>query len=703
MADSAAAATEASSAGAVAATVTEGPPAGAGDGDAPQPHDGGTPLAAGGSSSSSDNEGPPLQQQLTAEEEATTSEGEKGQPSPARGGADEMGVAPEAVAAAAEEGFDEPPESSLLLVAGCDAGVSACFEVNDALARACAPDAPMSQRTALIARLLQLWVALCATTPALLSELVGVYVRAATTAAAAAAPAAAAAAAAAAGAGTAAASNSAAVAGASPILAMLRAEATPLLRALAKALPGHHAEVLRLLLSPQQLPASVEGGGGGAPAAAGGGPPQPLGLHPAAGPFLHFACSVLIDDACEALAPVAAAVAEREAAAGAAGESLAPPAGGPRPLLVPAARMTALSSVLPHLLATARSVRLLPPAGEGGEQPLGDCPDVVLAGSLPYGGFGSLGDFATASFAALLPPGELRGLLDRTLEAGTPQALRYLLSTRLLRTPHVAPSIPLPELGALLLEGGDVLLKREGGCSLAEKLQLVGEVTNALFERPAGGAAAAAAAAQHSLFNDAAVLGAIGKTVDRALARWQAGCGKGAPPPSPCVPLLLMKCVLLLVNGSVDQRGGAVGVLTQLLKRMGASVFEPPEPGITRWSSTGNASGASVWDGFIRVVKAALPLSFMLLPALPEAHLRLLLEAKSEGVLRDRFRTWFASWSGRDTSPPYVRAIVAALPPPAVAPPKPAAVAGGGGSGAAGATAAPVAPAVTRAPAAGGV
>jgi hypothetical protein len=90
-----------------------------------------------------------------------------------------------------------------------------------------------------------------------------------------------------------------------------------------------------------------------------------------------------------------------------------------------------------------------------------------------------------------------------------------------------------------------------------------------------------------------------------------------------------------------------------------------------------------VWDGFIRVVKAALPLSFMLLPALPEVHLRLLLEAKSEGVLRERFRTWFASWSGRDTSPPFVRAIVAALPPPVVAPAKPAAAAAAVGAAAA--------------------
>lgn len=610
------------------------------------------PPSPGAPAEEGDDEGqPPASKRARADPEAT----ESSSPTPA--GEDEHSGAPEGEepesaaeeAPADEERGDAQPrigkeegaeggeageeEAPLLLTAGCDAGVSACYEVNDALARACSPGAPLSHRTALTSRLLQLWVALCTVQPELLCELTAVYARAAA-AAVLAAPAAAAPAAAD---GKPVVTAAAAITAASPILAALRSETAPLLRALARSLPGHHAQVLRLLLAG---PGSPPGGGDSNSDARA--PGSLALLDPSAAPFLQYALGLLADDACDALAPVALAIADK-AKAPLSEDAPSPPPNRP----AQPATLMALSPVLPQLLEAARAVRVV---GSGSES----------SGSLPFGGFASMADFASAPFAALLPPDELRGLLHRTFAHGSAEAIRYALATRSLRTARCEPPIGLDELGALMIEGGDTVLARE--VPLADKLRLVGEITDVLFDRGSGGAGPA--------FGHPAVLGAVQRTVDRAINR-HAAPGGAPPAGQPGVPLLLMKCVLLLVQASPDSRGPAVGALTHLLKRMGQAVFEPPEPGIAKWSAEGNASGASVWDGFVRVVKAALPISFMLLPSLPEKHLRLLLNAKTEGVLRDRFRSWFSTWQARDGCPRFVHNIIADLPPPVAAPPKP--------------------------------
>jgi hypothetical protein len=159
------------------------------------------------------------------------------------------------------------------------------------------------------------------------------------------------------------------------------------------------------------------------------------------------------------------------------------------------------------------------------------------------------------------------------------------------------------------------------------------------------------------------------------------------------------------VQAAPDGRGAAVGLVGSLVGRLGTAMFEPAEPGLRAWAAEGDASGASVWDGFVRLVKSCVPISLMLLPQLPRESLRLLLHAKGEGVLRDRFRTWFAAWPGRDTAPAYVKLLLAELPAAVVPPPRPAA-AGAGAAAAAAATGAAAAvetpaDAVTPAPATG--
>jgi hypothetical protein len=619
---------------------------------------------------------------------AEKAEGDAASPAAKRARADSGAGAPEGGegAADAEDAAEvAAPPPAPLLTAGCDASVGVCYEVNDLIGRACGhpPQAAgagaegggsggstLALRTALTSRLLQLWVALCTVKPELLSELTAVYVRAAT--APPHAPAATAAAAAGGAEGAAAApapaAAAAAVTAALPVVISLKTETAPLLRALARAIPGHHAQVLRLLLQQQHGPAHGEGGGASAPAPSS---PSQLQVDAAALPFVQYALTLLVDDATELLAPAVAAALDGKkdgalggssgsstAAAGGASSSssssssaaatasskekdAAAAAAAAPPPSVHAAALTGLSDLLPALMAAARDVAV-------GELSAADA-DVIA----PVGGYASLADMLAAPFAGLLPPAPLARLLDRSCAHASADGLRYLLSSRLLRTPRALPSLPPEELGALLVEGGDRVLARE--VPLADKLRLVGEITALLFDRAPG-----------APFTDAAVQAALARAAERATARFTAAAkaagASGSPPPAgPAVPLLFMKCVLLLVSASPDSRGGVLGMLGNLLKRLGgAAVFEPLVPAVTKWSSEGASGAAPVWDGFVRVLKAALPISFMLLAQLPEGHLRALLTAKNEGVLRDRFKSWFATWPGRDGAPPHVRAVLEA-------------------------------------------
>ena len=214
-----------------------------------------------------------------------------------------------------------------------------------------------------------------------------------------------------------------------------------------------------------------------------------------------------------------------------------------------------------------------------------------------------------------------------------------------------------------------------------ERLRFLQDLTNAMFSLPPAAAAGSAGGGlAGGAFNDAALLACLSRVAERASAAWsgddlRAG---GGPPPrrQPALPALLMRAVLLMLQGRAEARGTLVAIVGGTLHRLGGAAFEPIEPRIRAWAEGGGADGAVVWDGFVRVVKAAVPLSLELLARLPPEHLRLLLlgpGGKREAVLRSRFMAWFATWQGRGAAPSYVRAVVAEA--------QTAAATGGGGAG----------------------
>jgi hypothetical protein len=430
------------------------------------------------------------------------------------------------------------------------------------------------------------------------------------------------------------------------VLEAMQADMVPLLRKLAQDLPGSHAAVVALACPP-----SV-----GATNAA-------VGAAHVAMPLVRFIAQTLCDDAVQSAAAVVragSAVSEHDASStGTAGGSKVPPA--------------ALLAASPALVSLVTAVRSLTWAL------------VPAAPAQPRAAAGARSDAPTvpdllATCAAVLPAADVRGAVAAIVSGGTVATLAYLLQ-RLLHTPHASPDLSAEDAVACVISEGDTVMSREA--TAGDRWRLAQQVANVIFEDRAS-------------FPEAVVLGGLQRVMEAAAghrgamhrgsagilaAPVAAGAAQGAAAPG--VPVLLMLCCIMAGQHFPAARPALSTHLSNLVRTLGPATFEPLDSLQRQWPA--DATAVPVWDGFVRLVKALIPSSLPVLVTVPAPHLRLLLTAKSEAVLRDRFRAWFATWAQAASAPPHVKLVLGEV----------AAAAAGGSASAAASNAArpgPVAP-----------
>ena len=166
-----------------------------------------------------------------------------------------------------------------------------------------------------------------------------------------------------------------------------------------------------------------------------------------------------------------------------------------------------------------------------------------------------------------------------------------------------------------------------------ERLQLLTAVSGALFSERL-----------REVFSVPVLLGGLRRVVDGAIAAHAADRAL-----RPVAPVLLMRVLVLTVQAHAATRAGLAELLTLLLRRCGASVFEAAAP----------AAGAPVWEGFVMLVKGLVPLSLPLAALLDEPLLAALVAR--EANLAQRLRTWAAALApqAREALPEHVRRLLA--------------------------------------------
>ena len=564
----------------------------------------------------------------------------------------------------AREHDSQPTE---LLLDGGMANIDLCLRLSELVASVACGGATAT-RTSLAARGVQLWVALCVGQPALLPELIDVY--AAEEAA-----------------------RQRSEGSASPVLAVIRSEVAPLLRALCSATPGGPCSVVAYLLGwpiastaisatryVQQKSESMQSGAAisyrireivrlGARLRS----PTTCTIS-----LLHYGISILLEEAIGGR-PV---IAVRASDSGSFGRGDTPS---------PEARV--LHAEYPSLALLIAALTATPHASAP-----------IIAG------FPAV-DAMSVPIIALLQPPEVRGILFRfVVSSGTTVAAAVYLLGRILMTSGVAPPIAAEDVLVAILDAGDQLFY---GVSMhaslppgttpalgvtgvdagnvaqgavrtlrtsvsSERLTFLLEFTALVFGGEANTNSAAPLKLPPNLVATTARLGALSRAGDRASAAYEgADLGStGGPTPrrQPALPFLYMRCALLLAQSQPDARGALVAVISAVLSRLGGAAFEPIEPSLRAWAQGGsipssgsdptavNSHAVPVWDGFVRLVKAAAPLSLELLPKLPPDHLRLLIcgpGGKREAVLRERFVSWLRTWPARTVAPAYVARIAA--------------------------------------------
>ena len=227
--------------------------------------------------------------------------------------------------------------------------------------------------------------------------------------------------------------------------------------------------------------------------------------------------------------------------------------------------------------------------------------------------------------AALLLQDELRTLVRATLARGTAADVKALVA-RLYSTSAgvgvggvgggvaILPALNADELLAELLVAADAANAREDLATERERLQLLTSVTTAAF-----------APSAREFFSQGALLNALRRLVDSASISGDK---------RPAVPTLFPRAVALTIQAHPATRAGVAELLASLLRRCGVRVFDLGAP----------AAGSPIWEGFLLLMKALVPLSLPIAAYLDESFLAALIVR--EAPLAARLRTWAAASAG---------------------------------------------------------
>jgi hypothetical protein len=366
-----------------------------------------------------------------------------------------------------------------------------------------------------------------------------------------------------------------------------------------------------------------------------------------------------------------------------------------------AAEVLDSGSTLPDLIVLARKLHL---------QSDSSSTDVPTSEAPLMHGFPA-SHFFLFPFAAVLSPAEIQQTLTLILKNGTPGALQSFLA-RLVRSPFVHARIAAVDLGVFLINQSDVIMARQDRKALAKV------ATDMMFEDSANRA---------DVFTSVVVTEIFSVLVNGAIARAQllqlrpvlpaAASANAAPPavdsggssPGPVLSEFFMRALLHCQKSHPELRGKLRGLLSALLLRAGPAALESIGQ-VKAWAAAGGGAaaltapdpiksepravdavkseplkeaGASVpvapvaalpppiWIAFLLFVKADVPYALELLTHLPNGFLAVLLTGSPrDAVLRDRFRTWFGTWSDRAKAPAHVHDLIKSLAPaPVTAPP----------------------------------
>jgi hypothetical protein len=242
-----------------------------------------------------------------------------------------------------------------------------------------------------------------------------------------------------------------------------------------------------------------------------------------------------------------------------------------------------------------------------------------------------------APFLALLPAAEVRPALTALASVAAPGTLRYAVQ-RLLHTPNAPPALSAEEVFASLVHAADAIPAR-AEVTPAERVGLLTEASAALFD-------------EKGVMTDRVVQAGLQRVMVEAVGR-----ARAAPDAVAVLPVLAMRCIAVAARMYPELRSALVEQLLALLRTVGGAAFESLDA-IRSWPAEEAVAAGPRWDGFTRLVKLTVPLSFSLLLVLPEPHLQLLLGGKGEAELRRRATKWFSTLPGAASAPAHVRALL---------------------------------------------
>jgi hypothetical protein len=203
------------------------------------------------------------------------------------------------------------------------------------------------------------------------------------------------------------------------------------------------------------------------------------------------------------------------------------------------------------------------------------------------------------------------------------------------------PSLPPDEVMSIIITEADSINKQTG-LEMKEKVLLLTAASNAIFQGQIA----------KTVFTLPVIVDGLRRIVEDSIARHAAdkSC-------RPVVPVLLMRCFVITSQTFPASRSGVVELLSTLLRNCRMHLFEANAAGPT----TDGAGGATpVWDGFVMLCKALVPISLqMVAELLDEQHLAAIVA--KEGALLQRLKTWMASLTPENLKsvPPFARKILA--------------------------------------------
>lgn len=285
--------------------------------------------------------------------------------------------------------------------------------------------------------------------------------------------------------------------------------------------------------------------------------------------------------------------------------------------------------------------------------------------------------------AALLQPADLTVLLRAAINHGSAPTVRYAVQ-RALHTPRALPAAVQPdELMCTLVVEADGINDRS--ISAPDKVRLLTEVSNCVFD-------------DRATYTDRVLISGVRRIIEAAIRRHS-----DTPDRHPVSPVLLMRCLLVTAQTRPELRSAVVELVLMFIRRAGGSMFESKQM-LAEWPpAAGTPSTCHVWEGFVIFVKATVPLSLPLLAELPIDLVSILLKAKTQQPLSQRFRTWYATWAGKDAAPnakqlgELVASLATAAAPAGAAAPAAAAAPAGPGAKPAVAASAPASAAASAA------